>query len=211
MTFPRVPLCFDETERRVRQAHLGRRAALVGLVMGLGLVAATAVAEDVTVPVPLQAELIVKVASYDRNLAARADGRVRFLVVSKRDDADSRRIAALMVNALGPISDIGGLPREVSTYAYASAAELSATCRAQHIAIVYFAPGLDSEVPAIAAALAEQSILSVAAIPSYVPRGIVLGVDVIEGRPKLLLNLEQARKQQVKLRPDVMALMKVYP
>ena len=211
MAFLGASPSFDERGRGVRLVSLGRRAVLVLLAASLGLITVRAVADDVTVPVGLQAELVVKVASYDRNLAARAEGRVRFLVVSKPDDADSRRVAAQMVNALAPVTDVGGLPKEVSTHAYSGAAALAAACRAQRIAIVYFAPGLGDEVPAIAAALEEQSILSVAAMPSYVPHGIVLGIDVIEGRPKLLLNLSQARKQQVKLRPDVMQLMKVYP
>ena len=211
MAFLRAYLKFDQNGRGMRRLLLGRRAMLVGLAASIGLITARAVADDVTVPVSLQAELVVKVAGYDRNLVVRAEGLVRLLVVSKPDDADSRRVAAQMVNALAPVADIGGLPKDISTHAYSSAAALAAACRAQRIAIVYLAPGLGDEVPAIAAALQEQSILSVAAMPSYVPRGIVLGMDVIEGRPKLLLNLTQARKQQVKLRPDVMQLMKVYP
>ncbi len=211
MAISRLNPCVDEPGDGACRARLRRRVFLVGLAVGLGLVATPAGAEDMPVPVSLQVDLLVKVASYDRNLASRAGDRVRFLVVSKQDDADSRRVAAQMVSALGPVTDIGGLPKDVSTHAYTSAADLAATCRAQRIAIVYFAPGLVNEVPAIATALEEQSILSVASIPSYVPQGIVLGVDVVEGRPKLLLNLGQARKQQVKLRPDVMALMKVFP
>lgn len=194
-----------------RAPCVGRRALLLAVGLGLGLLAAPAVAEDITVPVSLQAELFVKVAGYDRNLAARAGDRVRWLVVSKANDADSRRVAAQMLSALAPVSEIGGLPKEVSTLGYTSAAELATVCRAQRIAIVYFAPGLGDEIPTIAAALQELSVLTVAAVPANVPLGLVLGVDVIEGRPKLLLNLGQARKQQVKLRPDVMQMMKVFP
>jgi len=48
-------------------------------------------------------------------------------------------------------------------------------------------------------------------MPDYVPAGIVLGFDLVSGRPKLLVNIEQAKKQQVSLPASVLKLMKVYP
>jgi hypothetical protein len=43
-----------------------------------------------------------------------------------------------------------------------------------------------------------------------VPAGIVLGFDVVSGRPKLLVNLTQAKRQNVSLRAEALKLMKVY-
>lgn len=187
-----------------------RRAVLLGLAIAVGLVATPTMAEDTNVPISLQAELFAKVAGYDKNLSTRANDKVRVLVVSKKNDAESKRMAGQMVTALGTIGDIGGISKEVSSLVFSTAKELAAHCKDQKISIAYFASGLGSDIAAIASALEELSILSVAGVPSYVPDGIVLGASLVEGRPKLLLNLPQARKQQVKLRSDVMALMKVY-
>jgi hypothetical protein len=55
------------------------------------------------------------------------------------------------------------------------------------------------------------SLLTVGATPEYVESGIVLGFDLVSGRPKLLINLSQARKQQVDFPASVLRLMKVYP
>jgi hypothetical protein len=44
----------------------------------------------------------------------------------------------------------------------------------------------------------------------YVPAGIVLGFDLVSGRPKLVVNLSQARRQHVDFRAEVLKLMKVY-
>jgi hypothetical protein len=39
---------------------------------------------------------------------------------------------------------------------------------------------------------------------------VVLGFDLVSGRPKLLVNLTQAKKQKVDLAAEILKLMKVY-
>ena len=46
-------------------------------------------AEEVTVPVGLQAELLVKVADYDRHFVQRADDRVHVLLLTKPGNVES--------------------------------------------------------------------------------------------------------------------------
>ena len=46
--------------------------------------------------------------------------------------------------------------------------------------------------------------------PDYVPGGIVLGFDVVSGRPKLLVHLTQAKRQNVALRAEALKLMRVF-
>jgi hypothetical protein len=59
-------------------------------------------------------------------------------------------------------------------------------------------------------ALSGVDVLSVSPVPEYVEQGIVLGFDVVSGKPRLLVNLGQARLQHVALRAEVLKLMKVY-
>src|SRR5439155_13682085 len=72
-----------------RRASGGRQArsptlwlALLFALLCL-VVPMTSGAEEVAVPIPLQAELIVKVAEYDRNFVARAGDRVQVLLIAK--------------------------------------------------------------------------------------------------------------------------------
>src|SRR5580704_11445373 len=96
-----------------------------------------AFAEEVAVPVARQAELLVRVAAYDRNLPARAGGTVRVLILTNPDDADSRAVAAQMDAALRKFDKIAGLPYEISTAAYPGGAQVAATCKQSRISIVY--------------------------------------------------------------------------
>jgi hypothetical protein len=115
-----------------------------------------------------------------------------------------------MAAALGRFSQISGLPHDETIVAYPGAADLARICHDRRIAIVYFGPGFRDDVGAIRTALSNVAVLSVAAIPDYVRDGIVLGFDVVSGRPKLLLNLPQAKQQKVALAASVLKLMTVF-
>lgn len=169
-----------------------------------------AIAQASAVPVSLQAELLAKVAEYDRNFVARARGRVHVLIVAMPGDADSMRVARQMETALKRLDRIGGLPHDESVYIYKGAADVAAVCRSRAIATVFFGPGLSDEVGAIRKALTGVDVLSVASNPADVARGIVLGFDVVSGRPKLLVHLPQAKLQNVALRSEILKLMRVF-
>jgi hypothetical protein len=176
----------------------------------LMLLPSSSSAEDVTVPVSLQAELLVKVAEYDRNFTARAGDRVHVLLVVKPNNADSQYVASQMEAALSRMSQIVGLPHDETIIPYTGAAELAKVCRSRHAAIVFFGPGFRDDIEAIRAELSGVDVLTATGVPTYVAGGVVLGFDVVSGRPKLLVHLTQARRQNVSLRADVLKLMKVF-
>jgi hypothetical protein len=167
-------------------------------------------AESPNVPIRLQAELLAKVASYDRNFEARSGGHARILILVSRGDSDSKLTATDLRSELASISTVGGLSHDEEIVNYVAAPSLAETCRARQIAIVYLTPGLSGEIPAIRDAIGGLKMLTVASVAEYVPAGIVLGFDLVSGRPKLVVNLTQARKQHIDFRAEVLKLMKVY-
>lgn len=130
------------------------------------------------------------------------------IVVKPKDDASSR-FGKNMESALGGVDKIGGLPHDESTLAFGGARALADTCRAKKIAIVYLAPGLGEQIPAIRQALDGVSILSVAAVAAEVPKGIVLGFDLVSGKPKIVVHLGQAKRQDVAFRAELLKLARV--
>jgi hypothetical protein len=186
-----------------------RRAVLVGASASF-LVARKAAADSVTVPIRLQAELLAKVASYDRNFGSRTGERVRMLLLEKSGDPESGRAAAEMKSALASIAAIGALPHEEEMATYSSPTALVETCRARKISILYVAPGFSGEVDALRDTVGDLSLLTVGSVADYVPSGIVLGFDLVSGRSKLLVNLTQARRQRVEFRAEILKLTKVY-
>ena len=167
-------------------------------------------AEEVVLPIAIQVELLVKVASYDRNFQQRAGERAQVYIFTKPGNGDSARVAAQVEAGLARASEIAGLPHDEAITPYRGPAELANLVRTNHAAIVFFGPGFREDIPAIKEALDGLDVLSVSAIPEYVEAGIVLGFNVASGRPELLVNLPQARKQKVALRSDALRLMKVF-
>lgn len=172
--------------------------------------AAWAGADEVTVPVSLQIELLLKVASYDKNLKQRAAERVRVAVVFKQDDADSARYAGQALKALSEVEDVAGMPVEPVSVIFSDAAALARFTREGSVAVLYVAPGFEEgELEAVARALDGISVLSAGALPKYTLRGLVLGFDLAGGKPKLWVHLERARRQHVELSSSVLKLMRV--
>jgi hypothetical protein len=116
-----------------------------------------------------------------------------------------------MKAALARIPKIGDLPHEEQIVSHGNAAALADVVRLKKAAIVYFGPGFEKQVPQLREAFTNMNVLTVGGVPSYVPEGIVLGFDLVSGRPKLLVHLVQARKQNVSFPASVLNLMRVYP
>jgi len=163
----------------------------------------------VEVPIRLQAELLAKVAAYDRNFAERARGRAQVLIAVKAGDAASARVAEQIHAELAVLREVGGVPHREELVTYSSRRTLAELCKSRGAAVLYLSVGLIDEMSGIAAALAEQSILSAAATAAYVPKGSVLGFDAESGHPKLVVNLGQARLQKVAFKPELLKLARV--
>jgi hypothetical protein len=166
--------------------------------------------ERAAVPIKVQAEILCKVVQYDRGFETRVQGHVNVLILTKPDRPESRRAALQMQDALSARALIGGHPHTEFMENYAGAPALSAYCRSKKIAVVFVTPEFDDDAEAIRGALTGQDILSVGAVASYVTHGIVLGFDLVAGKPKMLVNIPQARSQRVFFQSDVLRLMTVF-
>jgi hypothetical protein len=185
---------------------------LAGVTAALAVLAfpRSGIAQEGAVPAELQAELIAKLAGYDRNFTARAGDTARVFVLVKAGDARSKLSAAAIQLALSRIERIGGLPHQEKLVQFESGEALAKLCKSSRASIVYVTPGLDDGVEAIRVSLRGADVLSVSAVPDYVPKGIVLGFELLSGKPRISLNLEQAKLQNVNFKADALSLMKVY-
>lgn len=180
-----------------------------GAALAVALLAAGATAHEIPVPPRLQAALTARTAPFDLGLAARSKRTVLVLVVYKAANAESDRVAGEYADALQLEGTIGEKPVDVQTLEVASAQDLPATIRSRRPAIVYLAAGFADEMPALAAALAGQDVLTVAAEPAAVTKGACLGFNLLAGRPRLVINVRQAKKQGVHFDASLLRLASV--
>ena len=194
-----------EMERTMLRRSLFAALAALSFTWSIG----RACADDVAVPAELQATLLAKVVTYDRNLASRAGDRVRVLLVGKPSDPTSMPFVRQLNQALSAIGPFERLPHDEEIVEYRGEAELARKCRASRASIVYFGPGFRDDIPAIRDALEPIPLMTVSASPEDVQRGIVLGFDLVFGKPKLFVHLVQARKQQVDFSADMLKLARI--
>lgn len=164
---------------------------------------------DVSVPPRLQAQLIAKVASFDRNFGAKAARGALVMVVQKASDSESVRVASAVVQGLSELPDVGGQPRAIEAAAFTTPANLALTVKSRHVSILYLSTGLEAEVPAIAAALIGTDVLTFGASGLFAERGLTVGFDLESSRPKLVVNLKSAKQQGVALKAELLKFARI--
>lgn len=185
---------------------MGTRSWIRSRVVGLALAVLSTVAvayADSDVPVNLQVQLIGKLATFDRNLPNRAGGTVRILVVNKNGDGKSTRVANEISRGLGAFADIAGLPKEVIQQPFTNGADLAAACKQRRLSVIYVAPGLEGDMAGIAAALNGIDVMTVG------PTGAVIGFELEESKPRIIVDLTRAKSQNVALRAEILKLVRI--
>ncbi len=177
------------------------------MLLGILLVLTRAArGETISVPARLQANLTFKLLSYDRALSGRAGDKVRVLVEVDPSEGQSQAIANEFAAAMQAKTTLNGLPIEVSMSSFTSAPAIADDVKRNRVSAVYLSSGIGRVAEQIAEALKGADVMTIAAEPSAVVRGISVGFDLQSGQPKILVNLKQARLQNVQLPGSVLAL-----
>jgi hypothetical protein len=194
-----------------RVVGIASRLLALSLVLAIVAWSAPLVAETITVPVGLQAELTAKLAAHDKGMPARAGSALKIAILTKKGNAESASTAAHLQAAFAGLGAIAGLPHQQQVVDFTEASALAALIKAESFAIVYLTQGFDADVESIRSALDGVSVMTCATVPEYVPRGgAVIGFDLVSGKSKILVNLPQAKKQSVNLDANVLTIATVF-
>jgi hypothetical protein len=192
----------------MRRSYPITRTLLLCLA-GVAVGAAAAWADSPTVPLQLQVDLSTKVIEYVQEPAVPSLDRIRIGIVVKTGSPESMRAGAELKAAFDRVGNMAGKPHEQSIVEWAGSKRLAEQARIRNLTVLYFTPGLDDEIGPSAQALAGQPIVTIGAVDSFVASGVVLGFELISGHPKMVLNLRQAKRQDVVLRAAVIKLMRI--
>lgn len=188
-----------------RAAHWGATIACLVLCM----VVCRGSSADAGVPLALQALLLSRLGSYDRNFKERAGPVANVLVMHRAGNSDSAFEGTGLMKAIAELRDIGGLPFKVDEAEFSDAESLAKRCRTDRIAVVYLTVGLEVDTPRIASALVNVDVMTVGTSARHAENGAVVGFAVEEARPRLVINLKQAVLQNVNFKAEVLALARL--
>lgn len=173
--------------------------ALAVLALALGAAVASGADAD-EVPIELQAQLLSKMTTYVKGLAPAGATSLKVLVVypAGAPDAPPTRSAKAMAQAVASVGKMGNLTAESKTTAFTDVKAFQAALATEQPQVVYVTGDHDAKsVALVAQALKGSAVLSVSGTRSHVELGVVLGFAVAEGRPRVLVNLKQAREQEI--------------
>jgi hypothetical protein len=190
-------------------ASLTRTKAILLVVAILSLPASSVRAEDPAIPLQLQADLTAKLIEYAQAPSPQGLTTMRIGILVRNGSVESQHFGTEIKAIFGRMATIAGLAHEEVVISWSTPAAFAEEARRRQLFAVYLTPGLRGEVGAIARVLDGTPIISVAAIDTYVASGAILGFELVSGRPRMVLNLAQARKQGVAFRAQVMKLMRI--
>lgn len=178
----------------------------------LGVVSSAAVhvqADDVSVPISLQVELLGRVAAYEQRFASQPSAEAVVLIVVRRGHPESVRAAGQIEAGIRRSATLGGRRVRTVQHSYSNPATLRAGVDSNEAAIAYLTPGLGDQAAGIARSLEGAPVLTVSAVGSDAERGIVLSFELVAARPTLVVNLRQARRQGVAFSSQLLRLARV--
>jgi hypothetical protein len=147
---------------------------------------------------------------YERRFVKRAPSEVVVLLAQKTGNSDSINAVGQIQKVLRDIGAINGAPIRLEVITFGTAADLAVTCKAEGASEVYVSPGLRGDIGAIGKALVGSEVVTFAAVEDYVPEGITVGINVVAGKPKMSINLTQARLQGLDFASSVLSLARIY-
>jgi hypothetical protein len=131
------------------------------------------------------------------------------LILTNPDQPESIQVAGLVEAALRREANIAGLPQIVSTLRFETAEGLAAEIKRRSSSIVYLTPGLDAPLESICKAVQPFSVLTITTSSDYVRRCAVLGMQVVAGRPRILIHLAHAQRSGIRFRTELLELATV--
>lgn len=192
---------------RVRNATAVACATCVWLALWM----CGAGAEEISVPIPLQVELLDRLLWYERGLQRSAAKELGILIVTRTNNKESARAAAQLGAQLERAKTLAGKSLVFTRVGYESAAQIKKLTIDRRTYLVYLAPGLEDAIGPLASALRGQTVLTVSCVASDVARGAVLGFELASAKPRIALSLARSRDQNLDFAAQLLRVARVVP
>ncbi len=168
-----------------------------------------AYAVEPEVPIRLQVSLLDRVIPFDRNFGVRVHGELSVVVVVDASSEDSVRTGSQLQTELSSRDSLGTYPISVVRVTFRGLGALVQSCQRLRAGVVYVTPGVREPTAKLASSMHGLHVLTVGVMPEQVGQGLILGAAVRSAKPRVLVNLSQARQQEVDFRADFLRMAEV--
>lgn len=177
--------------------------------MALSLEPRLAWAEEPSIPLDLQAQLSAKVFEYVESPPLGGGSQLPLGILVNARDANSMRAAVELRAAFARVSASGRRTFDAQIIEWSSGPALTDEIARRKVTVLYLTPGLATDLAAVVSALAGRRVLTISAVDTYVAGGAILGYELSSGHPHMILNLHQAKRQEIVLRAALVKLVRL--
>ena len=175
---------------------------ILSLAVLLGL-PSVSLSQD-AVPINIQAAFLLKALSRDRNLKKRSSGTIRIAVLynAEKDRVDADKIADAF-NEAGK-DKVSGLPVETVAVQFKSVGDFLQQIVKKKFNTLYIHPSMNTALSSAQQIARGKKIPSMGNTKKVVEQGVSLGVYLVDGAPKLVVNLRASKVEGLALSADLL-------
>ena len=153
--------------------------------------------------------VLVRALAYDRNLASRFGTDLTFGVVHGGEKPEGEPQAVLgVLDALKAVK-IGGLALVAKPIAWTDSDALTNAVAEQQIDVLFIASGLDEAAAAAPQITQNAKRTTMTRHRPYLDGGLALGVDDVDGKPRIAVNLPAAKAEGANFTAELLRLAEV--
>ncbi len=162
------------------------------------------------VPPSLRAAILLRAVGYENGFATRSGEAVVAVVAgtSETSQSDGKTVAANLA-ALGKKTKVADRPIKVVLITHSSASDTAAKLKSTKAEFVYLADEIDTVAKDIPTT--EDGVRRIVSCSdgASVAGSCVLGVELNEGKPRLVVNLKQSNAIGLRFQPELLRLARV--
>jgi hypothetical protein len=183
---------------------------LVPLLAIWALGVARTAAQEMPVPVDVQASLLPRILSYERMTLQRMRAGLVIGIVYQSHVRTSLVCAQEFSETIPQfLRAEDGSPVRCMMIEFVSEADLVQHCTEGNVSLIYVTPMRSVDIERIGQLLQSHRLLSYTGVPDYVDAGLVLGVDVQANHPKIVVNLPAARAVGAEFSSQLLRLSRI--
>jgi hypothetical protein len=186
--------------------------ALVTALLGLSLAVSSSVApaEDAA-GLKRRVFIMTRALTYDARLALKPSDDYMLVVVGKKGNAASEKMAEEATLAFKPLEavKIAGRPFRVMAVPFAGVGPLEALIDKEGVDALFICDGLAAEIPTIKELSRRKKVLTLGVLIEQVQAGISLAVVLENGRLQVVVNLAESKEEGASFGSDLLRVARV--
>ncbi len=168
-------------------------------------------AQQMPVTIESQVPLLLKILSFDRNLKAGSDNKLTIAILYQEKYRSSKVAMNEFMDFIKSNDGfrVNNYPVKAIPIELGDLNEPRTTSLLKDVDVFYITPVRAFDVHDITRISRSRKITTMSGVPDYIHEGISIGLDLVNERPKILININAAKSEAVDFNSQLLKLAEV--